>query len=90
MAKTYVFKKEHITVNGKATSISMEKLYWSALDQIAEVKRQPRIKVLTDIIARKPADYNFSSGWVRYYVMGMYFQLVKDSIARKSSTSKSK
>ena len=73
MPNAYQFKKRHIVVDGKETTVSIEQLYWSAIDLLAGLRGQSPSKLLQFIIAIQPPEYENRAGWIRYCVTGQCF-----------------
>jgi hypothetical protein len=77
MLKPYEFDPRHITVGGKPTMVSIEKLYWSAIDHLATSSGYSSDKYLKIILANQPSDYKSRAGWIRFWVTGRYFLAFK-------------
>lgn len=87
MAVNHELIKRHVSVNGKSTTVSMERLYWSMVDRISGLRNQSSSKFLETIIAAQPADYNSRAGWIRYCLAGQCLvQLSKAQRAASKAT----
>lgn len=64
--KPYDLVRRHVAVNGKDTTVQLERLYWIAIDTLAKRENQPSGKLLQRFISLKPAEYNSCAGWIRY------------------------
>ncbi|MGV3628159.1 MAG: ribbon-helix-helix domain-containing protein [Betaproteobacteria bacterium] len=63
--KLHEYMKRHVTIDNKLTTVSVERIYWKALDEIAESKNQTPTRLLTQIMQAKPTDYKSRAGWLR-------------------------
>ena len=89
MKRQYQLIRRHVTINGKESTIALERLFWMVVDETAKGHAQKPRAYIDHVLAHIPADYCGSkTGWVRFFVAGkMVLQL--DQIAKGKDPSKS-
>lgn len=66
----YEFEKRSFVLDKKDTTISMERIYWAVLDQLAKKHRWHRRGLVHHLLAVRPKEYRSRAGWLRFYVSG--------------------
>lgn len=56
-----MIRKHSLTIRGHRTSISVEDVFWTVLEEIAEARRLPMAALIAEIDENRPADTNLSS-----------------------------
>ena len=77
MKKAYEPVKRNIVAKGKATSVSIEKIYWDAIEQFASGVNETPLNILNRIIATQPANHKDRAAWIRCGVVTFYFNAFK-------------
>lgn len=85
MAKHYELVRRHVTINGKSTTIQLERIFWAAIDKIASHKSWNASKTLQIFLHVKPPDYSSSAGWVRYCITTQLLKQLQSSTTSKQS-----
>jgi len=78
----YEFEKRSIRVDRKDTTVSMERMYWKAMEKLARKTRRTWRYVAWLALMHKPHAYKSRAGWLRLYVTGYAYAFLTRSSKR--------
>lgn len=86
MPVTREIKKRSIDLNGHKTSVSLEDIFWDALEQVAKTKDMTRAELIAEIAA-KGTSGNLSSA-IRVTLMAYYVDAVENPVDLRPGLNK--
>lgn len=70
-------ENRHIHIDGKRTSISMERVYWQSIEFMAAGSNTDWEDETVKILKHQPSSYKSRSAFLRYAIMNMAYRNIK-------------